>query len=178
MNDVNIYSKVEEAVATMVNKFKERFKEFTSENDLHCYIYHILYKIGINEVNKRLILHKEYPSCSNRGRKKTRKGHFDLIVFNPESLSKKNGIPEVLIAMEFKLIRNNSKKYIESIRQDFEQISDEINKKNIKKGYVLVFSQIPYKHTNEIQIMIKKYRSASLRTCYIEEKFEKTELNK
>ena len=152
-----IFSKVDKSIRTIINKFRERCGEFVSENDLHCYLYNIMHKNGVNEFNKRLILHKEFPSCRKRG-KGRRKGLFDIVVLDPNTLNDRIRESKVLIAMEFKLIRANYEKQIGQIENDFEQISEEIENNNIERGYVFVFDQIGYKHKERVVEILNQHK--------------------
>ncbi len=77
-------------VDKLVQEFVENPYSFYTESTMHCYLYELLDRAGMNQ---RLPtnagygmrqLQKEYPPI--RPETKGRRGHYDLVVFDPESI--------------------------------------------------------------------------------------------
>lgn len=101
MNKESVFRILETGIAELVDAFLERPYAFYTESDLHCFLYHALWTLGLNQtcqcrVNGRLVesvlLHKEYPTKGRyRRRRDTEstveehgaRGHFDISIWDP-----------------------------------------------------------------------------------------------
>ncbi len=101
MDKKSVFRILETGITELINAFLERPYMFYTESDLHCFLYHSLYRLGLNStcqckmndgLVESILLHKEYPTkgryrrrnnsestIENRGAR----GHFDIAIWDP-----------------------------------------------------------------------------------------------
>lgn len=155
---------VKKGIKKTINKFRENPFYFFTESDLHSYFYYSIYssKLEVDRNNIRIcLIHREYPTnfryykkdlvqdefCHPYplAEKKGARGHYDMVIINPEFAQKYsdniNGIKHIInkdvslleqlekkdiesfrnqlvYAIEFKYVINNSKKFIDEVKAD------------------------------------------------------------
>lgn len=99
-SDVEIVAQFENAIRGLITRFRAHPYAFYTESDLHCYLYHLLYRGGLinglyrtAEGQDTILLHKEYPTATRYSREpdKTlkpspqgrRRGAFDICIWDP-----------------------------------------------------------------------------------------------
>jgi len=100
MNKDSVISVVEAGIAELVDTFLARPYAFYTESDLHCFLYHTLCNLGLDQAcrcktNGRLVesvlLHKEYPTKGRYTRRRNSqstieergsRGHFDISIWD------------------------------------------------------------------------------------------------
>jgi len=152
----------EESIRELVSVFKQNPHLFYTESDLHYYLYaKILEKLPMKEWmckttegQTSLLLHKEYPTKNRYSRKLLKKGlekgsrgHFDLVIWNPEQVEKRyirtcsgNFSDEqcTFIAVEFDLKGGNATlDAFHHFKWDLLKLRDEKNE--VEHGYLLLF---------------------------------------
>lgn len=137
---------------------------FYTENDLHCYLYKLLFErleeagYGLYETldNKAtILLHKEYPTKEKYRKPEKdpagRRGHFDLCLWNPEEVSRRlfrSEKPKAIVkeqqthfAFEFLLVEGTHsstlKDAITHTKWDMLKLEDN----EVKHGYILRFAR-------------------------------------
>ena len=179
---------VVDGIRQTVNKFREYPRIFFSEMDIHAYLYRCLYSKKLEVKTRDEIvtscLHKEYPtnyrydkkSMTNYGlTKKGKRGHFDLVVLNPEfieefdiknvtnkhisdvekrSLNNEKFRNELLFAIEIKYVVNNSKKFVKEVKKDMKKLSFASEKQSFE-AYNLVFCNHEYRYMDELKKTIE-----------------------
>ncbi len=111
----------EQAIKSLVRRFRNHPYAFYTETDMHCYLYHRLYAGGlINglyttvDEHDTILLHKEYPTVARYCRREDgtleeseqgrRRGAFDISIWDPFYISKrKHRKQKVLCAAELAL---------------------------------------------------------------------------
>lgn len=110
-----------------------------------------------------VLIHREYPTCFRYSKErkcldeKGGRGHYDLVVLNPEfsdygikeviaqdysSTTFKDKEYHLLAAIEFKLITKLlSASYENEIEFDFWKLSEALQKRQAKEGYMIVFNR-------------------------------------
>jgi len=155
---------VKKGIKKTINKFRENPLYFFTESDLHSYFYYSIYssKLEVVKNNKRIcLIHREYPTNFRYHKKKLiqddyrdpyplaekkgARGHYDMVIINPEFAKKysdnindikhiinknvsllkqrvKKDIEsvkkELVYAIEFKYVINNSKMFINEVKGD------------------------------------------------------------
>lgn len=142
----------ERAIKSLVRRFRNHPFCFYTETDMHCYLYHQLYKKPFNELYKTsegfdtILLHKEFPTNAKYRRQndqtlKTdpnskRRGRFDIAIWDPEYVSsRRHRKQQVLCAAELAL-NECGPKNIHTIN-DSTKLADPKNE--IRYGYLLYF---------------------------------------
>lgn len=152
----------------LVDAFLTRPYTFYTESDLHCFLYHILYNLGLKQacrckVNGRLVesilLHKEYPTKGrykrNRNAESTieergARGHFDISVWDSELSEQRQfraargeGEQRTLAAIELNL-NEHHKNFQWHVYWDLLKLKDPKNE--LERGIILFFIRdYPYK---------------------------------
>jgi len=155
---------VKKGIKKIINKFRENPLYFFTESDLHSCFYSSIYsgKLEVVRNNKRIcLIHREYPTNFRYYKKemvqddyrdpypladkKGYRGHYDMVVINPEFAEKyydnisdikhiinkdvgfleqrvnddiKSVKKELIYAIEFKYVINNSKQFIDEVKAD------------------------------------------------------------
>ncbi len=96
-----LVSAFESAIDSLIHRFQDHPYVFYTETDMHCYLYHRLYKPLFNmlyrtaEGHDTILLHKEYPTTSRYTRMSQtdrrlqtdptgrRRGRFDISIWDP-----------------------------------------------------------------------------------------------
>lgn len=175
MDEKEIKGIVEECIEKVVEDFEVRPYMFYTEQDIHCYLYHLIYekfkKQGIGECKTRdnkdtNILHKEYPPISKKYRKGRRRGAFDITILSPEYISNiysvvrgknmrdENDNPAFpFIAIELALDCDT-----DHLKRDYKKLTNKENK--IENAYILHF--IRDKNIEEMSKRKKKHKFSGL----------------
>lgn len=148
-----LVKQVEKAIRALTNKFREHPYTFYTETDMHCYLYHRLYKGGLinglyrtAEGHDTILLHKEYPTAAQYKKGEGRvlssveaagsRGHFDICIWNPEWVStQKHRQQRVLVAVELAL--NECGKNNVHTLNDAIKLTDAKN--GVRFGYILYY---------------------------------------
>lgn len=156
----------ESAIKNLVQRFRNHPYAFYTESDLHCYLYHRLYKPPFNglyrtqEGHDTILLHKEYPTIARYQRQTDRtlkndpqgrrRGHFDISVWNPNYINANaHRQQKVLCAAEVAL--NECGTNSVHTLNDATKLADVDNE--IKFGYLLYFVRDePLYRKNETKI--------------------------
>lgn len=111
----------EQAIKGLVRRFRNHPYVFYTETDMHCYLYHRLYRGGLinglyttADGHDTILLHKEYPTVVTYRRRKDgtleeskegrRRGAFDISIWDPLYVStRKHRKQKVLCAAELAL---------------------------------------------------------------------------
>lgn len=139
---------------------------------------------------KTVLIHREYPTRFRYEYKKKTirlgkgsRGHYDLVVLDPafvkthdlSAITAKDyrklatdQFPQLLAAIEFKLIINPLSKNIRSeIEKDFQKLRLAIKHKQAKQGYMIIFNRSS--EEKDFKDEISKYpRAEGLKIIYIE----------
>ena len=159
-----LVSIVESSIKSLVDTFLKTPYHFYTESDLHCFLYHQLYRkmkaegFGTYKTFDRrtsILLHKEYPTKERYSRKrlainpKGKRGHFDLCVWNPNTIGDRlfrawrtvDILKEqhTFVAIEFDLVERNNGFWdaMHHLQWDFMKLADREN--GVEYGYLLVF---------------------------------------
>lgn len=147
-----LVSVFESAVRSLVRRFRNHPYAFYTETDMHCYLYHRLYKPPFNvlyrtsEGHDTILLHKEYPTTSRYTRETDRRlksdpagprrGRFDISIWDPAFLAERTHREQkVLCAAELAL--NECDEQSVHTVNDRTKLADPGNE--IKYGYLLYF---------------------------------------
>jgi len=150
------FEEVGAGVRALVEKFVEMPYFFYSEQDMHAYLYHKLISGKLGEFfvetgfgDRSVLLHKEYPTLRiYHGRRRGRRGHFDLAVIDPKYASESHWRKQVReprfsrhrlkAAFEFGLNAIGTTRLdLTHFRKDFERLTNAENK--VERGYLLFF---------------------------------------
>jgi len=150
------FEEVGSAIRMLVEKFIEMPYFFYSEQDMHAYLYHKLIsgKLGGFFVethfgDKSVLLHKEYPTLRiYPGRRRGRRGHFDLAIIDPKYASESHWRMQVReppysrhrlkAAFEFGLNAIGTTRLdLTHFRKDLERLTNSENK--VERAYLLFF---------------------------------------
>lgn len=149
----NIKNAVEMCIKELVDKFKESPYMFYTEHDMHCYLYHLIYRelyekqvieeCCTSDGEETIILHKEYPPIDKEERRP--RGRFDITILDPAStkrifsksryrnLRDSSGNPAPpFIAIELALDYDT-----DHLSKDHKRLTNPKNK--VKHGYILHF---------------------------------------
>jgi hypothetical protein len=142
----------ENAIRSLVQRFRDHPYAFYTESDMHCYLYHRLYSGGLfNSIFKTsdghdtILLHKEYPTVARYKRTNgiikesaqgNRRGAFDISIWDPQFIrERKHRTQKVICAAELALN--------ECSTGSMHTINDKIKltgpTNEIKYGYLLFF---------------------------------------
>jgi len=151
-----IFEEVSSAIRVLIEKFIEMPYFFYSEQDMHAYLYHKLISGKLGEffvethfVDKSVLLHKEYPTLRMYpGRRRGRRGHFDLAIIDPEYVSESHWRMQVReppysrhrlkAAFEFGLNAIGTTRLdLTHFRKDLERLTNAENE--VERGYLLFF---------------------------------------
>ena len=92
--------KFEDAIKSLVRRFRNHPYAFYTETDMHCYLYHRLYSKGLanglyrtHDGHDTILLHKEYPTIARYQRREDggleesvqgrRRGAYDISIWDP-----------------------------------------------------------------------------------------------
>lgn len=168
MSHQDLIGLMEEGIDRLVQTFLDKPYSFYSENDLHCALYNLLDKMGLNrdcraKAGERVVtstlLHKEYPTKGRYRRRndgpshkveKGSRGHFDLCLWDPELaeeriIRRSGGVGEqrTLAAVELSL-NEHHKRFLWHVYWDWLKLCDPENE--VEKGVILFFVRdYPYK---------------------------------
>src|SRR6478672_3362136 len=100
-----LVSSFEGAIKSLVRRFRNHPYAFYTETDMHCYLYHRLYRGGLEnglyrtaEGHRTILLHKEFPTVARYERVEgvlkesaqgRRRGAFDICLWNPEAVKQR-----------------------------------------------------------------------------------------
>jgi hypothetical protein len=155
----------EQAIKSLVRRFRNHPYAFYTETDMHCYLYHRLYAGGTfnglfrtKDGHDTILLHKEYPTLARYSRRSDRtlvndlnarkRGRFDICIWDPDFI---RGLPHrkqrVLCAAELALNECDAKSV--HTLNDATKLVDPSNE--VKYGYLLFFvrDEIQYKNNND-----------------------------
>jgi hypothetical protein len=111
----------EKAIKSLVRRFRNHPYAFYTETDMHCYLYHRLYRGGLvnglyrtAEGHDTILLHKEYPTVTRYSRRPDgtleeaeqgrRRGAFDISIWDPRFIGQRaHRKQKVLCAAELAL---------------------------------------------------------------------------
>ena len=141
----------EKAIKGLVHRFRNHPYVFYTETDMHCYLYHRLYRGGLinglyttAEGRDTILLHKEYPTAIRYRREDgilveskigRRRGAFDISIWDPKYISTlEHRNQKVLCAAELALNECGSKN--PHTINDTTKLAD---RGNVKYGYILFF---------------------------------------
>lgn len=144
---------MEICIGRLVEKFKESPYVFYTEHDMHCYLYHLVYKelyergtiekCKTYDGEETILLHKEYPPIDKKER--GRRGPFDMTVLDPVSMAR------ILSKYHNYNLRDHNEKpaspFIaidlalnygtEHLLRDYRKLTN--TKNEVKRGYILHF---------------------------------------
>jgi hypothetical protein len=166
----SIFQKLETGVTELVDMFLSKPYAFYTESDLHCFLYHTLCKLGLNQacrcrMDKQLVesilLHKEYPTkvryrryhdMKSKEDKRGSRGHFDISIWDPDlteqrefQVSGGKGEQRVLAAVELSL-NEHHKNFQWHVYWDLLKLKDPKNE--VERGIILFFVRdYPYSKT-------------------------------
>jgi len=90
-----IKNAAEACIEELVKKFRKRPYIFYTEHDIHCYLYHLIYKklyenrlikeCRTEDGKETVILHEEYPPIYKEEERRSL-GHFDIVILNPANI--------------------------------------------------------------------------------------------
>lgn len=190
VDQTTLEKKTWDSVRKTINKFRENPYYFFTESDIHSYFYYCMYNstFEVNRDNRRIYLvHREYPTNYRYSKKtlttsgvntpdytdkineRTSRGHYDMVVINPDFANKANNInhiinkniddtkerfngskdnlkDELLFAIEFKYIISRSKNWVEQVEIDNQKLENARNY-GAMKTINLVFCNIDYNYT-------------------------------
>jgi hypothetical protein len=149
-----IKNAVEACIEELVKKFRKRPYIFYTEHDIHCYLYHLIYKklyenrlikeCRTEDGKETVILHEEYPPIYKEEERRSL-GHFDIVILNPASIKSVKSIyhhrnlcdcherpAEPFIAIELALDRDT-----DHLTNDYNKLTNPKN--DVKHGYILHF---------------------------------------
>lgn len=161
-----LFGHVETCINNLIKTFIATPYLFYTENDLHCYLYKLLSErlenagYGLYKtLDKKLstLLHKEYPTKKKYSRDfliedpKGGRGHFDLCIWNPETVSERffrsrrpkeiSKEQQTYFAIEFLLVEGTDestlKRAIDHTSWDMLKLKDN----EVKSGYILLFAR-------------------------------------
>jgi hypothetical protein len=147
-----IASAFESAIRSLVQRFRNHPYAFYTETDMHCYLYHRLYKSVFNTLypdgdgHDTILLHKEYPTVMKYRRQQdgrlksdptgSRRGRFDLSIWDPAFIAgQSHRHQKVLCAAELALDECDEQSV--HTANDATKLTDPGNE--IKYGYLLFF---------------------------------------
>jgi len=146
---------VEKAISNLVTDFQAQPGGFRNERDMHCTLYHYLKQEYFLERNYHgtELVHAEFPTHAKYGEKRTVRGHYDLVILDPNSATTVREVPpwttwdiyltlvEVMIAMEVK-IWVNRRDFHDDVDWDIKKLTEP--KKPVKHPYYLNFVQLDF----------------------------------
>jgi len=160
MNKEEIIKYVDDSIKETIKDFRLKADFFFTEDDIVCYLYHILfsklnnYTFLDNESKEHCLIHKEYPTpfkCDMKNSnffvknydEKFRRGHYDLVVLNPLFIENFNY--NIIKAQNLRLFREN--------------VISKINYPVILYGIEFMFNRDIIKKSKGIdeELSIKKY---------------------
>jgi len=161
MNKESVFRILETGISELVDTFLARPYAFYTESDLHCFLYHTLCNLGLNQdcrckVNGRhvesVLLHKEYPTKGRYRRRRNAestiedrgaRGHFDISVWDRELTERRQfrapiggGEQRTLAAVELSL-NEHHKNFQWHVDWDLLKLKDPKNE--VERGIILFF---------------------------------------
>ncbi|CAN5165806.1 hypothetical protein BH23VER1_BH23VER1_13530 [soil metagenome] len=152
-NEDELVGQFERGIRGLVRRFRNHPYAFYTASDMHCYLYHRLYKGGVfnglyrtSEEHDTILLHKEFPTNSRYRRNEDkilatdptgrRRGAFDISIWNPRTIGDfKHREQSVLCAAELALNECGSSS-VHTVNDSI-KLADEAN--DIAHGYLLFF---------------------------------------
>ena len=146
---------VEKAISNLVNDFQAQPSGFRNERDMHFALFHYLkqeYFLERNYYGTELV-HAEFPTHAKYGEKRTTRGHYDLVILDPNSATTAREVPpwtswdiylllvEVMVAIEVKIWVNRAD-FHNKVDWDIKKLTD--TKKPVKHPYYLNFVQLDF----------------------------------
>lgn len=171
----------EQAIKSLVQRFRNHPYAFYTESDMHCYLYHRLYSGGTFnglfrtvEGYDTILLHKEFPTVARYRRQddKTlkndpearRRGAFDISIWNPLSVgSSTHRRQSVLCAAELALNECGTNN-IHTVN-DATKLSDPENE--VKYGYLLFFVRDSTEYDKNKSQICQQLEDASKSVCVV-----------
>lgn len=129
----------EKAIHQLVTEFRENSNRFYNERDLHWSLYHCLSQQGIFQGEEAIkLIRAEFATHRVYRERRPARGHFDLVVLEPDSLV------DVLIAVEVKMWaqRSSDEQMKKKIDWDIEKLTDKEN--GVKHAYLLHFVKLDF----------------------------------
>ncbi len=191
---------IEKCINSLGEKFIRYPYNFFTESDAHSFLYYYIFRSGYKQLKlpyptkdpfiKTVLVHREYPT-NFRYRKysmeldeKGGRGHYDLVVLNPEFVAN-HSIAEImakdfkktckdesyhlLAAIELKLIANPlSGRFQDEIEKDFCKLSWAIDKKHAWSVYMVIFNRCRHEEAfvNKLDRIARE--NPNVRGLYIE----------
>jgi hypothetical protein len=165
---------VEKAIESVIVEFQSDSNRYWNERDIHWSLFHYLKNQGIFQ-RKTELIRAEFPTrVKYLERKNKARGHYDVVVLNPEILesSKMKEMPpwaeweeylpqiEISVAIEVKAWTDRLKNYEELINWDLDKLTNVENA--VECAYFLNFVQLDFSKS----IMNNYYHT--LRNCLME----------
>ncbi len=157
----SVISVIETGIVKLVDAFLARPYAFYTESDLHCFLYHNLYSLGLDracrcKMDGRLVesvlLHKEYPTKGRYTRRRHAKstveergsrGHFDISIWDHTLTENRKfrasggkGEQRTLAAVEVSL-NEHHKSFRWHVYWDLLKLKDPKNE--VQRGIILFF---------------------------------------
>ncbi len=165
MEKTELVEIVESSIDNLIATFKETPYFFYTENDLHAFLYHEIYRklkfknwqCLTRDKKSSVLLHKEYPTKQRysaralRSIEKGARGHFDLCIWNPEETRNRQfratesinfkQEQHTFVAIEFDMIEGNDSLNgaLHHLKWDLLKLGDRENE--VEYGYCLVFAR-------------------------------------
>jgi len=155
VNEARFVEAVKKASSNLVADFQGQPGNFRNERDMHCALFHYLkqeYFLERNYYGTELV-HAEFPTHAKYGEKRTARGHYDLVILDPNSATNVRGLPpwttwdmylplvEVTVAIEVKMWVNRAD-FHNKVDWDIKKLTDP--KKPVKHPYYLNFVQLDF----------------------------------
>jgi len=157
---------VEKAISNLVTDFQAQPGDFRNERDMHWALFHYLkqqYFLERNYYGAELV-HAEFPTRMKYGEKRTARGHYDLVILDPNSAAAVRELPpsaswdiylplvEVMVAIEVEIWVNRAD-FHKKVDWDIKKLTDP--HKPVKYPYLLTFVQLDFNRRK----MLDHYRS-------------------
>lgn len=145
----------ERAIAKLVTDFQHNPDRFWNERDMHWILFYYLKQEGtIQEAYSTQLIRAEFPTVKKFGEKNPARGHYDLVVLDPESYSSEAvqrmkawdpwdeylRLVKVVIAVEIKLWL--ARLPLERTDWDIQKLTETPN--NVLNAYFLNFVQLNF----------------------------------
>ncbi|MGA7677248.1 MAG: hypothetical protein WCA51_02600 [Dehalococcoidia bacterium] len=160
----------ERAIAKLVTDFQHNSDRFWNERDMHWILFYYLKQEGtIQEAYSTQLIRAEFPTVKKFGEKNPARGHYDLVVLDPESYSSEAvqrmkawdpwdeylQLVKVVIAVEIKLWL--ARLPLERTDWDIQKLTETSN--NVLNAYFLNFVQLNFgrQHTQDYYRDLREY---------------------
>ena len=153
MNKELVFRILETGIVELVDAFLARPYAFYTESDLHCFLYHTLCNLGLNQVHA--CMHGRYRrrrDTKSTSEKRGSRGHFDISVWDQVLTEQKQfraprgeGEQRTLAAVELSL-NEHHKNFQWHVYWDLLKLKDPKNE--VERGIILFFVRdYPYRRT-------------------------------